>query len=332
MDYSVCRWVESRRSRLTGSRIVILALASILCTTAGMSAAESRFQRGDANLDGAFDISDAIYTTRMLFLGEPSLGCDDAADVDDDGVLNITDCIYGVRFLFLDGMPPSMPFGECGLDPVEDALYCTAYPGCPDEPSLCLDQELLDTLLGPMPSFTLCLPAGIAALGTDTFLVSVCPAEGALPCGLTQLAGCPLEITSIRASVDVAGSRLVVRFEGRVDELPIQVTEMLFNTTTTCLTSIHGQAAADPFSFDVVVPLETRTIEPGMREITGVGEGVVGNQAVVLTASGNLICTLFQAGQSAFIGLIVTQVEALTNQVVGSLGAQVVGLRLCEGA
>ena len=63
------------------------------------AAGEPVFVRGDANLDGLINISDAITILGALFLGTGPLGCEDSADTNDDGVLNVTDAISpGVPF------------------------------------------------------------------------------------------------------------------------------------------------------------------------------------------------------------------------------------------
>ncbi|HNC99170.1 MAG TPA: hypothetical protein PKW90_23755, partial [Myxococcota bacterium] len=46
---------------------------------------------GDANGDGAADISDAVYLQNMLFRGGPDVRCSLVADVLPDGILNLGD-------------------------------------------------------------------------------------------------------------------------------------------------------------------------------------------------------------------------------------------------
>ena len=60
---------------------------------------------GDANLDGALDISDPIAILAHLFLGG-DLQCLPAADADSSGSLEITDPILILSALFL-GDPPA---------------------------------------------------------------------------------------------------------------------------------------------------------------------------------------------------------------------------------
>jgi hypothetical protein len=85
------------------------------------------FLRGDANLDGALGISDAIFLLLNLF-GGPSfeVACRDAADSNDDGRLDVSDPIHLLAFLFLGGAAPPQPYPEPGADPTEDSLGCGA--------------------------------------------------------------------------------------------------------------------------------------------------------------------------------------------------------------
>jgi hypothetical protein len=82
------------------------------------------FLRGDSNQDGKVDLSDAVFTLGVLFLGGDPAFCLDALDADDDGEVVITDAIYTLGVLFLGGnsMPP--PFPLPARDPTEDALGC----------------------------------------------------------------------------------------------------------------------------------------------------------------------------------------------------------------
>ncbi|MBI4602875.1 MAG: VCBS repeat-containing protein [Planctomycetes bacterium] len=91
---------------------------------------ESRFQRGDATLDGVTDISDPVRILSYLFLGSAEVLCEDAADANDDGIVDISDPIGILGFLFLGSAPPAPPFGACGRDGSADDLTCELYPPC----------------------------------------------------------------------------------------------------------------------------------------------------------------------------------------------------------
>ena len=57
------------------------------------------FVRGDGNVDGRIDLSDAIHTLRTLFVGDAVIDCLDAADFDDDSSVDVSDAN-------LDSRPP----------------------------------------------------------------------------------------------------------------------------------------------------------------------------------------------------------------------------------
>ena len=94
------------------------------------SGGDGRFDRGDANADGSYDISDGIYTLVYLFIGGVQLPCDDSADADDSGNVDITDAVRTFGYLFSGGLSPPAPFESCGLDPSDDDLGCEMYDPC----------------------------------------------------------------------------------------------------------------------------------------------------------------------------------------------------------
>jgi hypothetical protein len=69
-------------------------------------------ERGDANLDGRFDISDPVAVLDHLFLGQEQPLCLAAADYDGDGRLGITDAIRMLGVLFQGGRPPATAGGD----------------------------------------------------------------------------------------------------------------------------------------------------------------------------------------------------------------------------
>lgn len=98
---------------------------------AGSSGA-GMFQRGDVNVDGAFNLADAIATLDFLFGSNVTeLSCEKSADANDDGSINLADAIYLLSYLFADGTDPAPPFDACGRDPTEDTLTCIRYAECP---------------------------------------------------------------------------------------------------------------------------------------------------------------------------------------------------------
>ena len=86
------------------------------------------FRRGDANLDGGFNIADEIYLLAALFSGGPTCECPDSCDQNDDGSVNIADAIYGLAALFSGGTTPPDPGpNNCGADPTDDVLADCIY-------------------------------------------------------------------------------------------------------------------------------------------------------------------------------------------------------------
>ncbi len=92
------------------------------------------FVRGDANLDDALDIADALFVLGYLFQAGPA-DCLLALDYNDDETISISDATGVLCFLFCSGAsppPPSEPYPDCGLDPTPGALSCAVIvTGCP---------------------------------------------------------------------------------------------------------------------------------------------------------------------------------------------------------
>jgi hypothetical protein len=89
------------------------------------------FARGDSNDDGMVDLSDAINTLGVLFLGEGKIACEDASDANDDGIMDLSDAINTLGALFLgDTTIPSPGREDCGDDPTDDELECDEYLSC----------------------------------------------------------------------------------------------------------------------------------------------------------------------------------------------------------
>ncbi len=88
------------------------------------------FRRGDANLDGALNIADAIFVLQFLFARGTRPSCSDSADSNDDGRLDIADVVRTLGHLFTQAGPLPEPFGACGLDATLDDLDCGGFPAC----------------------------------------------------------------------------------------------------------------------------------------------------------------------------------------------------------
>ncbi|MBI4585002.1 MAG: VCBS repeat-containing protein [Planctomycetes bacterium] len=143
------------------STFLLFAVFCATCFNDAVRGSNSNFRRGDSNLDGALDVSNAIQTLFFLFLGVGRpLRCEDAADSNDDGKVDITDPVYSLGFLFLGRPPPPPPFGECSPDPTRDALGCAAFAGC-EPPRIFGEPASYDAGFGNLPSPT----TGDLALG-----------------------------------------------------------------------------------------------------------------------------------------------------------------------
>jgi hypothetical protein len=97
------------------------------------------FVRGDANSDGAVNLTDGVIPLLFLFSGGAEPACMDAADANDTGAVEITDAIIIFSWLFTGGVAPAAPSplspgytaAECGPDATEDGIGCDALaPTC----------------------------------------------------------------------------------------------------------------------------------------------------------------------------------------------------------
>jgi hypothetical protein len=312
-------------------RLVSISLLVLLLAGSRVPAQEARFIRGDADASGTVDIADPILLLGVLFTGDPPAGCDDASDANDDGRLSVTDPIVLLLYLFQGGRVLPDPAEACGVDPTEDGLGCAEFAPCPDEVP-CLDQETVNGILGKSLATEFCLPADAITLPTDQFTLSICPGASAKPCGAAETPGCPAAITSVSGKLEVENSRILIHVEGTVEDLPVHVEESVFGTSADCLIDFDGATADAPFSFDIAVPLVLEEKEPGTFTVTGVGDSTVENVVLNLAATGGLLCTLLQIGQSAVVTPLVTLIETALSGVTAQLPDQLTGLDVCPGA
>ena len=94
-----------------------------------LSQCENFFRRGDANGDGAMNLTDAVHSLGYLY-GTTVIDCFDANDTNDDGSVNLSDPIYLLGYLFNSAAAPPPPFDACDLDSTDDFLGCGHYDGC----------------------------------------------------------------------------------------------------------------------------------------------------------------------------------------------------------
>lgn len=91
-----------------------------------------RLVRGDANSDGAINLTDGVIPLLYLFSGGGEPACMDAADTNDTGAIEITDAIIVFSWLFSGGNAPAPPSPtspgylstDCSEDATEDGLGC----------------------------------------------------------------------------------------------------------------------------------------------------------------------------------------------------------------
>ncbi|RTZ88236.1 MAG: hypothetical protein DSY92_11430 [Planctomycetota bacterium] len=94
--------------------------------------AEEQFMRPDCNVDGVYDIADAIKVLGYLFSKGSVPGCLAACDANGDGGVDIGDAITALNGLFVPGSPPiAEPTGACGFEPFTPTAGCVSYGSCP---------------------------------------------------------------------------------------------------------------------------------------------------------------------------------------------------------
>ena len=119
------------RSTVTFPDISIRSGQYLIMTIVGDPIPGTPFKRGDCNTDDLVDISDAISTLTVLFLGQGEFHCEKACDSNDDSLIDISDAINSLNALFIgQGAIPSPGIDACGLDPTDDGLSCERYVPC----------------------------------------------------------------------------------------------------------------------------------------------------------------------------------------------------------
>jgi len=117
-------------SRVRISRALWASVVLVVASSLQANDCAPRFIRGDVNLDGRVDITDAFATLNHLFLGFAPPSCLDAADTNDDGELSLADPVYSLSHLFTGGEGLPAP-NECGVDPTTPRLGCESFATCP---------------------------------------------------------------------------------------------------------------------------------------------------------------------------------------------------------
>ncbi len=86
--------------------------------------------RGDANNNGAVNMSDASYINNYLFSGGPAPPCMNQADVNNSGGVDVSDSVYLLNWLFNGGPEPPSPGPYNTVCTADDS----PYPGCAVDP------------------------------------------------------------------------------------------------------------------------------------------------------------------------------------------------------
>jgi|SaaInlV_165m_DNA_2_1040747.scaffolds.fasta_scaffold07481_2 hypothetical protein len=106
----------------------LIEIFNLSCSTTPPPPVENDFIRGDCNIDGNRDLSDAIQMLEVMFGNAGSFQCEDACDMDDGGQVNLGDVIQILNELFL-GFPGG-PI-NCGADVTSDSIGCLNGLICP---------------------------------------------------------------------------------------------------------------------------------------------------------------------------------------------------------
>lgn len=113
---------------ITEAGVDLLEIQQISCAGAPQPPVENDFVRGDCNVDGQNDISDAVQILEVLFGSPTDFPCADACDFNDGGGVDLADVVLILQDLF-EG---SGGIGAvCGGDVTTDAIGCVQGTICP---------------------------------------------------------------------------------------------------------------------------------------------------------------------------------------------------------
>ncbi len=104
-----------------------IQIQRMLCASAPPPV-DNDFLRGDCNVDGNRDLSDAVQMLDVLFGSSNTFPCEDACDENDSGQVDLGDVIQILQELFM-GLPGSN--AVCGPDPSADSIGCEQATTCP---------------------------------------------------------------------------------------------------------------------------------------------------------------------------------------------------------
>ncbi|RKX23295.1 MAG: hypothetical protein DRP45_10645 [Candidatus Zixiibacteriota bacterium] len=84
------------------------------------------YVRGDANADGAVNVTDAVFSLGHLF--SPQFACQRSADANADDALNVSDVLFLLGNLFPLNIPAPTYCGD--VDTFNTSLPCDSFPPC----------------------------------------------------------------------------------------------------------------------------------------------------------------------------------------------------------
>ncbi|MBI4604781.1 MAG: alpha amylase C-terminal domain-containing protein [Planctomycetes bacterium] len=110
------------------ARILIPRMGVLVFARKPASLAPRRgFLRADGDRSGSVDLTDAVHALRVLFKGAAIGSCPAAYDANADGTFDVSDAVFTVLHLFGGGRPPQAPWPDCGPNP--GSLACEADCG-----------------------------------------------------------------------------------------------------------------------------------------------------------------------------------------------------------
>ncbi|OUU23478.1 MAG: hypothetical protein CBC13_05415 [Planctomycetia bacterium TMED53] len=123
-----------------GAKLFLILILIFGLSNQGSKAADIPFVRGDANVDGAVNLSDGIWLLQHLFQSGPGGSCFAARDFNADGQVDLSDAFSIIQFQLLDGGAPAHPYPYCGESAIGD---CQEYSVCPEVAPLTVSRDEL---------------------------------------------------------------------------------------------------------------------------------------------------------------------------------------------
>ena len=232
---------------------------------------------GDANGDGAIDVSDSVYMERWLLSGGPAPFCDGALDVLNDDVVDIGDGYAILYGLFAGGNLPEKVKDDC-------TVASGVVPGaCGDMGIAVVADPTVNGAANATASFPASVQVRSSTLAVQAWSFGV-EAEG---CTAT-LAGTGFLVGAGSASAERHLDAAGLRDQGfnRTDGQAGGVVSGVVLSWRRDVTLTAGDAAVNILNLDVVADVPTSGCGTCVLSITGDVSGLSGPVPVVLTAGG----------------------------------------------